>query len=96
MASTGIRTEATTSVRGATALAEGMRIRAAGRLVSVDKDPVTHWVPVLGSPCQHGMRYCLRHLHGLECQVEELWPRLVTKEARLPPWEKLDAIAGDA
>jgi transposase-like protein len=38
----GIRTDATTYLRGATALAEGMSIRATGRLLSVDKDTVNH------------------------------------------------------
>ena len=92
----GIRTDATTSVRGATALAEGMRIRATGRLLSVDKDTVHHWVPVLGEPCQHVMRYFFRHLHLLECQLDELWTFIAKKEARLTSLEKLAAIAGDA
>ena len=47
----GIPTDATTYLRGATALAEGMSIRATGRLLSVDKDTVNHWLPVLG---EHG------------------------------------------
>ena len=51
----GIRTDATTYLRGATALAEGMSIRATGRLLSVDKDPVNHWLPVLGAHCQNVM-----------------------------------------
>ena len=59
----GIRTDATTYVRGATALAEGMSIRATGRLLSIDKDTVNHWLPVLGAHGQHVMRYFLRHLH---------------------------------
>ena len=49
----GIRTDVTTYLRGATALAEGMSIRATGRLLSVDKDTVNHWLPVLGAHCQH-------------------------------------------
>ena len=95
-ASAGIRTDATTYVRGATALAEGMSIRATGRLLSVDKDTVNHWLPVLGAHCQHVMRYFFRHLHVLECQLEELWTFIAKKEARLTPLEKLAAIAGDA
>jgi hypothetical protein len=42
------------------------------------------------------MRYFLRHLHVLECQVEELWTCIAKKDARLTPWETLAAIAGDA
>jgi len=92
----GIRTEATTYLRGATALAEGMSIRATGRLLSVDKDTVNHWLPVLGVHCQNVMRYFFRRLHLLECQLDELWTFIAKKEARLTPLEKLAAIAGDA
>jgi len=92
----GIRTDATAYLRGATALAEGMSIRATGRLLSVDKDTVNHWLPVLGVHCQHVMRYFFRHLHVLECQLDELWTFIAKKEARLTSLEKLAAIAGDA
>ena len=64
----GIRTEGTTYLRGAVALAEGMSIRATGRLLSVDKDTVNHWLPVLGRHCQGVMNYFFRHLHLRECQ----------------------------
>ena len=47
----GIRTDLTTYLRGATALAEGLSIRATGRLLSVDKDTANHWLPVLGQHC---------------------------------------------
>jgi transposase-like protein len=53
----GIRTESTTYLCGAVALAEGMSIRATGRLLSVDKDTVNHWLPVLGRHCQGVMYY---------------------------------------
>jgi transposase-like protein len=51
----GIRTEAHTYLRGATALAEGLSILATGRLLDVDKDTVNHWLPVLGRHCQNVM-----------------------------------------
>jgi len=92
----GIRTDATTYVRGATALAEGMSIRATGRLLSVDKDTVNHWLPVLGAHCQHVLRYFFRRLHVRECQLDELWTFMAKKEARVTSLEKLAAIAGDA
>jgi len=57
----GIRTEADTSLRGATALAEGMSIRATGRLLSVDKDTVNHGLPVLGRHGQGVMNDCFRN-----------------------------------
>ena len=49
----GVRTELTTDLRGATALAEGLSIRATGRLLGVDKDTVNHWLSGLG---RHGQR----------------------------------------
>jgi transposase-like protein len=69
----GIRTEADTYLRGATALAEGMSIRATGRLLGVDKDTVNHWLPVLGRHCQGVMNDFFRNLHLCECQLDELW-----------------------
>jgi transposase-like protein len=59
----GIRTEITTYLRGAVALAEGLSIRATGRLLGVDKDTVNHWLPALGRHCQGVMNYFFRNLH---------------------------------
>jgi transposase-like protein len=92
----GIRTEANTYLRGATALAEGMSIRATGRLLGVDKDTVNHWLPVLGRPCQGVMNYFFRNLHLCECQLDELWTFIYNKEAQVTPLEKLAAVYGDA
>jgi transposase-like protein len=57
----GIRTAADTYRRGATALAEGMSIRATGRLWGVDKDPVNHGLPVVGRHGQGVMNDCVRN-----------------------------------
>jgi IS1 family transposase len=92
----GLRTEATTYLRGATALAEGLSIRATGRLLDVDKDTVNHWLPVLGQHCQHVMNYFFRNLHLHECQLDELWTFIYKKAAHLTPLEKLAEIYGDA
>lgn len=92
----GIRTEANTYLRGATALAEGMSIRATGRLLGVDKDTVNHWLPVLGRPCQGVMNYFFRNLHLCECQLDELWTFIYNKAAQVTPLEKLAAVYGDA
>ncbi len=92
----GIRTVSTTSLRGAVALAEGMSIRATGRLLDVDKDTVNHWLPVLGPHCQGVMNYIFRHLHLRECQLDELWTFVAKKENHLTPLEKLATVYGDA
>src|SRR5512145_397457 len=58
----GIRTDLNTYRRGAKALAEGMSIRATGRLIEVDKDTVQHWLPILGHHGQSVMNYFFRNL----------------------------------
>lgn len=95
-ASTGIPTAVSTSLRGAVALAEGVRIRATGRLLWVDKDTVNHWLPLGGRHCQGVMNYFFRNLHLSECQLGELWPFLAKKEAHLTPLEQLQEVYGDA
>lgn len=92
----GIRTEAHAYLLGATALAEGLSIRATGRLLDVDKDTVNHWLPVLGRHCQHVMTYFFRNLHLHECQLDELWTFISKKAAQLTPLEKLAEVYGDA
>jgi len=92
----GIRTDLKTCLSGATALAEGLSIRATGRLVSVDKDTVNHWLPVLGQHCQGVMNYFFRNLHLHECQWDELWTFIHKKERHLTPLEKLAEVYGDA
>ena len=92
----GIRTERTIYLRGAVALAEGMGIRATGRLLDVDKDTVNQWLPVLGRHCQGIMHYFFRHLHLRECQLDELWTFVAKKEDHLTPLEKLATVYGDA
>src|SRR5882724_1136550 len=92
----GIRTDLNGYLRGATALAEGLSIRATGRLLGVDKDTVNHWLPVLGRHCQGVMNYFFRNLHLCKCQLDELWTFIYKKEAQVTPLEKLAAVYGDA
>lgn len=93
---TGVRTELNTYLRGATALAEGLSIRATARLLGVDKDTVNHWLPGLGHHCQGVMNYFFRNLPLAECQLDELWTFIAKKEAQLTPLEKLAEVYGDA
>jgi len=92
----GVRTDLHTYLRGVTALAEGMSIRATGRLLEVDKDTINHWLPNLGRHCQGVMNYFFRNLHLTECQLDELWTFIAKKEAQLTPVEKLQEVYGDA
>jgi IS1 family transposase len=92
----GIRTNLETYRRGVKALAEGMSIRAASRLVEVDKDTVNHWLPTLGRHGQELMNYFFRNLHLKECQLDELWTFVYKKEKQLTAFEKIAEVYGDA
>ncbi len=92
----GIRTDWEIYRRGVKALAEGLSIRATGRLIEVDKDTVMHWLPLLGRHGQGVMSYFFRNLHLTECQLDELWTFIYKKEAQLTALEKLAEVYGDA
>ena len=92
----GIRTDLTAYLRGATALAEGLSIRATGRLWDIDKDTANHWLPVLGQHWQGVLNDFFRNLHLHECQLDELWTFIHPQEAHLSALEQLAEISGDA
>ena len=90
----GIRPDLNTYLSGATALAEGLSIRATGRLLGVDKDTANHWLPVLGQHCRSVMHSFFRNLHLHKCQLDELWTFIHKKEDHVVKlsyqgWEKL-------
>ena len=92
----GIRTDPVTYRRGVQALAEGVSIRATGRLIEADKDTVQRWLPVLSQHGSQVMNYFFRNLHLTECQLDELWTFVFKKEAHLTTLEQLQEIYGDA
>ena len=92
----GIRTELEVYRRGVKALAEGLSIRATGRLIEADKDTVNHWLPILGRHSQAVMNYFFRNLHLEECQLDELWTFIYKKEKQLTALEKIAEVYGDA
>ncbi|MEP7356362.1 MAG: hypothetical protein ABI847_03930, partial [Anaerolineales bacterium] len=96
-ASTGLRTDLSTFQCGVRALAEGVSIRATGRLIETDKDTVQRWLPLLGHHCSQLMNYFLRNLHLSECQsaTREPWTFILKKEAHLTTVERLQEICGD-
>jgi IS1 family transposase len=78
------------------ALAEGNSIRATGRILQVDKDTVCDWLQRGALQCGAVALYLWSQLHVTECQLDELWSFVHTKEAHLP-WAKLDCESyGDA
>jgi IS1 family transposase len=78
------------------ALAEGVALRAVGRLFGLDKDTLCNWLPRLGEHCEDVMSYFFRDLHLSECQLDELWTFVYKKEDQLDPIEQLLSVYGDA
>jgi IS1 family transposase/transposase-like protein len=66
------------------ALAEGNSIRATGRILQIDKDTVCDWLNRAALHCRTVMLYFWCRLHVTECQLDELWSFVHTKEAHLP------------
>jgi IS1 family transposase len=78
------------------ALAEGNSLRATARLMQIDKDTVCDW---LDRAAQHGrlvMLYLWQDLHVTECQLDELWSFVHTKEGHLPLAQTSCETHGDA
>src|SRR6185436_19093448 len=78
------------------ALAEGMSIRSTARVVQVDKDSVCAWLQRAGSHCRLIMLYLWRRLHVTECQLDELWSFVHTKERHLETAKRCCETYGDA
>ncbi len=78
------------------ALAEGNSLRATGRIVQVDKDTVCDWLDRAAWHCRLVMLYFWRNLHVTECQLDELWSFVHTKEGHLLCAKIYCATYGDA
>ncbi|WP_420825681.1 hypothetical protein [Thiocystis minor] len=66
------------------ALAEGNSIRATGRIFQVDKDTVCDWLTRAALHCRSVVLHLWKGLHVAECQLDERWSFVHTKEAHLP------------
>jgi len=78
------------------ALAEGKALRATARSVHVDKATVCAWLHRVACHCRIVMLYFWHDLHGSECQRDELWSFVHTKEAHLPGAKICCDTSGDA
>ena len=78
------------------ALAEGNSIRAAARIIEVDKDTVCAWLDRAAQHCRLVMLYLWRDLHVLECHLDELWGFVHTKQRHLPFARLYHETYGDA
>ena len=78
------------------ALAEGNSIRATARIVQVDKDAVCAWLDRAAQHCRLVMLYLWHDLHVIECQLDELWSFVHTKQHHLPFARLYEETYGDA
>jgi IS1 family transposase/transposase-like protein len=78
------------------AMAEGNSIRATGRIFEIDKDTVCDWLNRAALHCRLVVMYLWSQLHVTECQLDELWSFVHTKEAHLPCAKIEDETYGDA
>jgi transposase-like protein len=80
----------------ARALAEGNGVRATGRIVQIDKDTVAAWLQRAAAHCRHVMLYLWDALSVSECQLDELWSFVHTKERHLATAKRCCDSYGDA
>lgn len=78
------------------ALAEGNSLRATARIVQIDKDTACDWLQRAAQHCRLVLLYLWRNLHVQECQLDELWSFVHTKEQQLPFAKLYDDSYGDA
>jgi IS1 family transposase/transposase-like protein len=78
------------------ALAEGNSIRATARILQVDKDTVCDWLDRAALHFRLVILYLWHRLHVTECQLDELWAFIHTKEDHLPLANIYNETYGDA
>lgn len=78
------------------ALAEGNSLRSTGRIVEIDKDTASDWLNRAAQHCRVVMLYLWRELAVSECQLDELWSFVHTKERNLTTAKTIGETYGDA
>lgn len=78
------------------ALAEGNSLRSTGRIIEIDKDTACDWLNRAAQHCRLVMLYLWRELHVNECQLDELWSFVHTKERNLVTAKTFCETYGDA
>lgn len=92
----GLESEAAIFETAVRALAEGNSIRTTGRILQIDKDTVCDWLSRAALHCRSVVLYFWNQLHVTECQLDELWSFVHTKEAHLPCAKIYCETYGDA
>ena len=81
---TGLGTDPLIFETAVRALAGGNSLRATARIVEVDKELVRNWLDRAARQCRAVMLYLWRELPATECQLDELWSFVHTKQENLP------------
>jgi hypothetical protein len=80
----GLETDPALFEMAVRALAEGNALRATARIEQVDRDTVCAWLDRVARHCRTVMLSLWHNLRVTECQLDELWSFVHTKEAHLP------------
>lgn len=78
------------------ALAEGNSLRGTARIVQIDKDTACEWLHRAAGHCRLVMLYLWQRLPVSECQLDELWSFVHTKEQTLYMAKLFCETYGDA
>lgn len=78
------------------ALAEGNSLRATARIIEVDKDTVCAWLDRGARQCRAVILSLWRNLPVTECQLDELWGFIHTKQENLAGAKEYLDTYGDA
>jgi IS1 family transposase len=78
------------------ALAEGVSLRSAARILQIDKDTACAWLHRAAQHCRLVMLHLWHNLSVSECQLDELWSFVHTKEQNLPSAKLFCESYGDA
>jgi IS1 family transposase len=78
------------------ALAEGNSIQGTARIVQIDKDTVCAWLTRAAQQCRLVVLSHWRELTVTECQLDELWSFVHTKDQNLPMAQQWCETYGDA
>ena len=78
------------------ALAEGNSLRSTARIVHIDKDTACDWLDRAAQHCRKVLLYLWRDLPVTECQLDELWSFVHTKESHLAMAKRVCETYGDA
>jgi IS1 family transposase/transposase-like protein len=78
------------------ALAEGVSLRSAARIIQIDKDTACAWLHRAAQHCRLLMLHLWHNLPASECQLDELWSFVHTKEQNLQAAKLFCETYGDA